>query len=99
MITIKDLKDELQSQCVIIDRKFEMYDTKLDGFKTEVGRHFEKIETNELVHLKADINDLTNKVDIFANNQKWAFLIGGTIITLFMGANAYLLKHLFTLLT
>ena len=86
-ITVSELSEQFSNQCSLIDRKFEMYDGKIDGMRGEMSKFFNDLETNHLAHLKVDIAtntteiaNLTKSVDSLLSRQ-W-FLITTLVLAL-----------------
>ena len=87
-MTDKKLKSEFDNYHSLTEQRFLFINDNLKSINLKLDNH--------LVHSFADI---CKEVIKLKTNQKWAFAIGFFVLGSLMGINAYLLKHLFIILT
>lgn len=84
----KELEIQFENYHSLTEQQFKLINDNLQSINKKLDNH--------LTHSFADMCDKMTEMKI---NQKWTFIIGGSVLGALMGTNAFLLKHLFTLLT
>jgi hypothetical protein len=90
---------ELETQVNELDSQFSSYHSLTESQFRLINDNLESINKKLDNHLVHSFADMCTKMTELQINQKWAFIIGGTVLGALMSTNAFLLKHLFTLLT
>lgn len=93
MTTLKDLQDQLNTECSLIDRHFEVIDGRLSALDVKfsnvekkvdcLDEKIEEIRGNHLEHLKTTVTQNTLDLEWVKKIQWWALVTSiGAMITI-----------------